>query len=133
VRRGLALTTVLILSVIALAFTGIMLYMVTSSSQMSGMAYRYRSSLEVAKGVSQYLMNLMDSDELCKYTDCSRPNQPINLGSYSSVGDYRVQAKLLRYINDPLTGAAIYSVEVNVVNKKIPSEHSTVDFVYKVE
>ena len=132
-RKGLALTTVLILSVIALAFTGIMLYMVTTSSQMSGMAYRYRSSLEVAKGVSQYLMSLMDSDELCKYTDCTRPNQQINLGSYSNIGNYRVQAKLLRYINDPTTGAAIYSVEVNVINTKTPSEHSTVDFVYKVE
>lgn len=132
-RRGLALTTVLILSVIALAFTGIMLYMVTASSQMSGMAYRYRSSLEVAKGVSQYLMTLMDNDELCKYTNCTRSNQPINLGSYSNIGDYKVQAKLLKYINDPTTGAVIYSVEVNVINTKVPSEHSTVDFVYKVE
>lgn len=132
-RRGLALTTVLILSVIALVFTGVMLYMVTASSQMSGMAYRYRSSLEVAKGVSQYLMTLMDSDELCKYTNCARPNQLINLGSYSNIGDYRVQAKLLKYINDPTTGAVIYSVEVNVVNTKIPAEHSTVYFIYKVE
>lgn len=132
-RKGLALTTVLVLSVIALAFTGVMLYMLTSSTQMAGIQYRYRSSLEVAKGVSQYLMSLMDSNKLCNYTDCSRPNQPINLGNYATVGDYRVEAKLLRYIQNPKTGASIYSVEVKVVNTRNPEEHSTVYFVYKVE
>ena len=132
-RKGLALTTVLILSLIALAFTGVMLYMLTSSTHMGGAQYRYRSSLEVAKGVSQYLMSLMDSEELCSHTDCSKSNEPINLGSYSNIGDFRVEAKLLSYIQDPNTGAVVYSVEVRVTNRKIPAEHSTVDFVYKVE
>jgi len=133
VRKGVVLTTVLVLSVIVLVLVGIMFFMLTSSVQMTGISKRYRSSLEVAKGVSQYLMTLMDSDELCNYTDCTKPDQPIDLGNYTSVGDYRVQAELLRYIVDSRTGAKIYSVEVKVVNTKVPSEHSTVDFVYKVE
>ena len=132
-REGLALTTVLILSVIALAFTGIMLYMLTSSTQMAGTQYRYRSSIEVAKGVSQYLMSLMDEDELCNYTDCTKTDQPIDLGKYAVIGNYKVEARLLKYIKDPQTGASVYAVELKVVNAKVPAEHSTVDFVYKVE
>lgn len=100
---------------------------------MAGMQYRYRSSIEVAKGVSQYLMSLMDENELCNYTDCNKTNQPIDLGKYAVIGDYKVEAKLLKYIRDPRTGASVYAVELKVVNTKIPTEHSTVEFVYKVE
>ncbi len=132
-RKGQSLIAVFILSIIAFALTAIMLYMMKSTTRMVGAQYHYRSALEVAKGVSQYLMLLMDEDKLCSYTDCSEANQPINLGSYATIGDYRVEAKLLRYIQDPKTGASIYSVEVKVVNTRNPEKHSTVDFVYKVE
>lgn len=105
--------------------------MLTSSTQMTGFQVRYRNSLEVAKGVSQYLITLIDQDELCNLTNCSEKNQPIRLGRYSQIGDYKIDAKLLSVVNSG--GASIYAIKVSVINKKIPSQRSTVEFVYKVE
>ncbi|ADU97107.1 hypothetical protein [Thermovibrio ammonificans] len=132
-RKGLALSTVLILSLIALGFTAVMLYMLTTGTKITGSTARYTSSLEVAKGVSSYLMRLMEEDELCNYTNCNLPDQPINLGSYSTFGDYVASARLLRRVVDTATGATVYAVEVKVYNKKVPNEKAVVDFVYKVQ
>ena len=133
-RKGIAFITVLILAAIALAFTGIMLYLVMTGTKITGIETRYTSSLEVAKGVSNYLMQLMDEDKLCGYyVDCSVPNSPINLDGYSTFGDYQATAVLLRKVDDPRTGASVYAIEVQVINRNIPNERAIVDFVYKVE
>ncbi len=132
-RKGIAFITVLILAVIALVFTGIMLYLVTKGTKITGVETRYTSSLEVAKGVSNYLMQLIDEDKLCSYVNCNIPNSPIDLDSYSNFGDYQANAVLLRKVDDPKTGASVYSIEVKVTNKKIPKERVIIDFVYKVE
>ncbi len=126
--------TVLILAFISLAFIGALLYLITSGARITGIETRYTSALEVAKGVSNYLMQLMDDDKLCKtYVNCSVPNSVINLGSYSNFGDYEAKAVLLRKVDDPKTGATVYAVEVKVVNRNTPGEKTVVDFVYKVE
>lgn len=130
-RKGVALVTVLILSFIALAFIAVLLFMVTRGTQMAGGERRYISSLEVAKGVSEYLMDLMDNDELCEHTDCTKENVPINLGDYSTLGDYKVEAVLLKKVTIPKR-TAIYAVELTVKNKNRSSEKTIVDFVYKV-
>lgn len=133
-RKGIAFITVLILAAVALAFTGIMLYLVTTGTRITGIETRYTSSLEVAKGVSNYLMQLMDEDKLCGYyVNCSTSNAPINLDGYANFGDYTATAVLLRKVDDPKTGASVYAVEVKVFNKNTPSEKAIVDFVYKVE
>ncbi|WP_457678568.1 hypothetical protein [Thermovibrio sp.] len=133
-RKGVALLTVLILAFISLAFIGALLYLITSGARITGIETRYTSALEVAKGVSNYLMQLMDDDKLCKtYVNCSVPNSVINLGSYSNFGDYEAKAVLLRKVDDPKTGATVYAVEVKVVNRNTPGEKTVVDFVYKVE
>ncbi|RKQ64012.1 hypothetical protein C7457_0902 [Thermovibrio guaymasensis] len=133
-RKGIALLTVLILATIALAFTGVMLYLVTAGIKITGIETRYTSSLEVAKGVSNYLMQLMNEDKLCGYyVNCNVFNAPINLGSYSNFGDYQATAVLLRKLDDPETGASVYAIEVKVTNKNVPAEKAIVDFVYEVE
>ncbi|WP_456397627.1 hypothetical protein [Desulfurobacterium sp.] len=132
-REGLVLIITLIVTFIASAFIAVLLYMLFNTAMTVGSKKRYSGSLEVAKGVSSYLMELMDGDKLCSYVDCSKMNQPIQLGSYSSFGDYNATATLIRRID--LTnrgGGVIYSVEVVVKDRKIPSEHSVVDFVYRV-
>jgi len=131
-RKGVALLTVLLLSFIALAFIAALLFMITRGTQMAGGERRYVSALEVAKGVSEYLMELMDSDELCERTDCSKENVPINLGDYSTFGDYQVNAVLLKKVTITGTRTAIYAVELSVKNKNKSSEKTIVDFVYKV-
>jgi hypothetical protein len=132
-RRGLALITVLILALVALGFTAVMLYMLTSGTKITGSATRYTSSLEVAKGVSSYLMQLMEDNTFCSYTDCNGTDVPINLGSYGAFGDYEASARLLRRVVDSATGATVYAVEVEVHNVKMPNEKAIVDFVYKVQ
>ena len=130
-KKGFALVTVLILSFLALLLIAVLLFMVSRSSQMSGMEKRYTSSLEVAKGVSTYLMELMEEDALCSKTDCSQKNVPIDLGNYSAFGPYRAKAILLSRVS-PGPNIWVYAIEVTVVNENNPSEKSIVDFVYEV-
>jgi len=131
VRKGIALVTVLILSFIALLFVALLLFMVSRSSQIGGMEKRYTSSLEVAKGVASYLMELMEENALCSKVDCSKENSPINLGRYSSFGPYRARAVLLKKV-DPEPNVSVYAVEITVTNSGNPAEKSIVDFVYEV-
>jgi hypothetical protein len=51
-EQGIAMTMVLILSVIALAVTTAMIFMITARTQFSGMQKRYYSALEASKGGS---------------------------------------------------------------------------------
>ncbi|OMH41242.1 hypothetical protein BLW93_00810 [Desulfurobacterium indicum] len=132
-RKGLVLIVTLIVTFIASAFIAALLYMLFNNVVTIGSKKRYSGSLEVAKGVSSYLMELMDDDKLCSYTDCSKTNQPIQLGSYSSFGNYNATATLIKRIDLNNKGeGVVYSVEVIVRNQKIPSEHSVIDFVYRV-
>ncbi|WP_022846411.1 MULTISPECIES: hypothetical protein [unclassified Desulfurobacterium] len=132
-RKGIVLIVTLIVTFIASAFIAALLYILFNNVIIVGSKKRYSGSLEVAKGVSSYLMELMDDDKLCSYTDCSKTNQPIQLGSYASFGDYSTTATLIRRIDLTNRGkGVVYSVEVVVRNKKVPSEHSIVDFVYRV-
>jgi hypothetical protein len=49
-ERGIALVMVLILSAIVLAIISGLIYMITSTTQISGMQKRYRTALEAGKG-----------------------------------------------------------------------------------
>ena len=132
-RKGVALVTVLILSAIALIFTAVMLYLVSSGVRITGVEVRYTTSLEVAKGVSNYLIELIDQDKLCDYTNCNAPNSPIELGDYKKLDKYKVQATLLSRVEDPSTGSQVYAIEVKVLNEVNPKEKATIDFVYEIE
>ena len=133
-RNGIALITTLVLALIALAFTGAMLYMLTSGTRMSGVERRYTTALEAAKGASDYIMRQMvDGTLSCSIPDCNPPQggrTPINLGQFSNLGGYQVQAWVLSKTQEG--GNIVYAVEVEATNATI-SQKATVDFVYKLK
>ncbi|WP_457567177.1 hypothetical protein [Desulfurobacterium sp.] len=132
-RKGLVLIVTLIVTFIVSAFLAALLYVLLNNISVVGNKKRYSESLEVAKGVASYLMELMDEDKLCSHTNCSKTNQPIDLGSYSQFGGYKVNATLVRMVDLSSRGEGlVYSIELVVANKKIPAQHSVIDFVYRV-
>ena len=135
-RRGIALIVALILSLIAMIFIGALFYLLNTGTQISGMYKTYTSSLEVAKGVSSYLMKLMDRGEFCDFTSCNSTNASIDLGNYSRIDNFLVNATLLYRILEnpakPVSSPQTFAVEVKVVNLKNPADKTTVDFVYRI-
>ncbi len=135
-RRGIVLIVALVLSLIAMVFIGALFYLLTSGTQISGIYKTYTSSLEVAKGISNYLMRLMDNGEFCKFTSCNSTNAIINLGDYSRIDGFQINATLLyRVLENPadsINSPQTYAVELKVVNLKNPNDKTTVDFVYRI-
>jgi hypothetical protein len=135
-RKGIALIVALVLSLVAMVFIGALFYLLTSGTQISGMYKTYTSSLEVAKGISNYLMRLMDNGDFCKFTSCNSTNATIDLGNYSRIDNFQVNATLLYRIlenpTDPVNSPQTYAVELKVVNENNPSDKTTVDFVYRI-
>jgi hypothetical protein len=135
-RKGFALVTVLILSLIALIFTGAAIYISTKSTKVSGGEKRYRNVLDCAKGISFYLIDQMINDELrnkvanfslCKNNNC---NEPIYIPPGVFPSNYEVNATLLSVVY-PSDGGTVYTVEVKVKNKNT-GEKVTIDFGYEV-
>jgi hypothetical protein len=58
-EKGIALAMILVLSVIVLAVMAGLVYMVTTSSQLSGMQKRYQTSLEAGKGGADVVYQLI--------------------------------------------------------------------------
>ena len=132
-RQGIALITAVVLSLIVLLLSLTLIFMSKSSIFIAGSEKRYTSSLEVNKGIANYIIqNILDGSLECNTPDrkCSA-NSTIDLGSLSSIGDYRTTAKVLNILTLP-DGSKIYSVEVETINSKT-KEKSVVDFVYKLE
>jgi hypothetical protein len=134
-RRGLVLMTVVILSFIALAFTGALLYLITTQTGMTGAEKRYTNALEVAKGISSYVMQLATKGDLCTMVDCTKEEQKISESGgfqFKLLGNYEVEAYLLRKIPPTSSPEGIYSVRVIVKNIHNKNERSEVYFVYEV-
>ena len=134
-RKGMVLITVVIVSLIALTFTGALLYLVSSQTSITGAEKRYTSALEVAKGVSSYLMQLMTEGELCTMIDCSRNLQKISENPnfhFKRLGKYKVEAYLLKKIPPNSSPEGIYSVKLVVKNVNNEREKSEIYFVYEV-
>jgi len=132
-RKGLALITALALTLIALVLSVSLFFMLRSSTFMSGAYKRYTSSLEVNKGIANYIIQGILDDELkCLTLDgkCVN-NSEIDLDGLSTIGDYRSKAKVLSIVELP-DGTRIYSIEIETQNEKT-GEKSVVDFVYKVD
>jgi hypothetical protein len=60
-EKGIALVMVMILSVIALAIMAALLYMLTSSTQISGMQKRYKTAFEASVGGSDVIYQMLSS------------------------------------------------------------------------
>ncbi len=135
-RKGITLIITLILSLVALIVIASLFYLISSNTYISGSYKNYTNSEEVAKGISNYLFRLMDTGDFCKYTSCNLPNSPINLGNFSQIDNFSINATLLsRVLENPASPSLspqIYAVEVKVVNKKNPSDKTIVDFVYRI-
>jgi len=60
-EKGIALVLVLVLSVIALAMTAALIFMLTSGTQISGAQRRYRTALEASIGGSDIMYQVIAS------------------------------------------------------------------------
>jgi len=129
-RKGFVLLTTVILSLVALALVGGLLYMLTRTTSTTGMEKRYISAIEVTKGVSTYIMQAIDEGNLTCTDGICGDNSPIDLSSagLSEVGDYKVTATVKKKVETP--EGTIYTIEVITYNKNNPSEKSRVMFVY---
>jgi hypothetical protein len=134
-RKGIALMTAVSLSAIAMVFTGVLLYLATSTAKVTGMQRRYMASLEAAKGVAYYLMKRMDDGTFCgSMVDCSKDNQTISLDStYKNLGGFNVNATLIKRVQVSLGNQTfeLYSVRITASQNET-NEHSEVEFIYRV-
>jgi hypothetical protein len=134
-RKGLVLMTVVVVSLIALAFTGALLYLITSETGISSAEKRYTNALEVGKGVSSYIMQLATRGDLCSMVDCTKIGEEISEKEgfkFKTIGNYEVEAYLLRKVPPTTSPEGIYSIKVVVKNIHNKNERSEIYFVYEV-
>lgn len=132
-NKGIALLTTLILSLVALGFVAAIMYMLNSSTNISGTHKRYQNALMAARGASEYIMDKLvsgDENSLCNNQLCT-DNTTVDLSSLFS--EYDVKATVLNRYEDTVNDIIVYSIRVNAINKNNPKEKSIIEFVYKVE
>ncbi|EDP73446.1 hypothetical protein [Hydrogenivirga sp. 128-5-R1-1] len=140
-QKGIALITTLVLGLIALAFIGALLYLLTSGTKISGVEKRYYTALEAAKsGAELVISNILSGDLKCNGTSCTPcPTavsnackidlNPSNLGSYS-VESYLLEKEAFTDISG--NSISIYTIKVIAKNFNKPEEKAEIEFVYKV-
>ncbi len=150
-NRGIALIGTLILSLVALSAIGALTSYIIFAEKTSARTKKYTSSLEAAKGAADYIIKGLVKDTIncknaagnvqCKcssltdgtlYCPTSSGTQAniIDMGSYSTLGDYTITATLLSKASSG--GATIYAVRVES-KKGSEGEKSTIEFVLKVD
>ncbi|MGA1846941.1 hypothetical protein [Deferribacter abyssi] len=132
-NKGMALVTTLILSLVALGFVAAILYMINSSTNISGSHKRYQNTLMAARSAAEYIMDKIligDENILCNGSLCS-DNTTFDLNNLTN--DYNINVKVLDKSEDSTTGVTVYSFRVTTTNKNNPKEKSVIEFVFKVE
>jgi hypothetical protein len=127
-NKGMALIITLILSLISLGLLIALFYMITSTTKISGINLRYATALEAAKGISDYVMDQLDTLD---YTSVPASNNNMNLSSFSQINGYNMQAKVLNK-TDLGGGTYLYSIRVEA-SRTGSNEKATIEFIYKVE
>jgi hypothetical protein len=134
-NKGMALILTLVLSFVAMMLVGAMLYFLNTGTSVSGIQKRYASALDAAKGVADVVINnLFNESATCSGginindDNCSKGSS-IELGDYSTLGNYNLTATLLGKYNSGST--YFYAVKVEATSNT--GEKSIVEFVYKVE
>jgi len=128
-RKGIALVMTLIFVLIFSLLAAIAYYLLHAETRVSFIQKKQVASEEIAKGVSNYLFNLMDKGEFCKIANCSGSESSINLGNYSDFDNYVVNATLIKTID---TGdGKIYVVRLYVWDKQLHRKITEVEFAYK--
>ncbi|GAB6071804.1 hypothetical protein JCM14244_01810 [Venenivibrio stagnispumantis] len=137
-EKGIALVTVLALSVVALLIVGALIYMLIKGTWLSGADKRYHSALEAGKGAATIVMNkLLNGENLkCNKNNCTpcptteNDNCKIDLG-VSDFGDYNVNVYLID-MKPTQNSGTIYTFRVRAKNKNNQSEKAEIEFVYRV-
>jgi len=130
-ERGMALLVTLVLSFVALGFIAAILYLLNTSTSGSGATKRYSMALETAKGVSDYVVEkILSNDLTCSGSSCDS-GESIDIDI--TPPDHNVEAKLL---SDPkevtFSGVdyTIYAVRVEAENSKT-NDKAIIEFVYR--
>ena len=158
-ENGFALLTTLLLGILSLGLIAMAFYMVMSSTMLSGVEKRYSVQLDVAKGVSGYIMaEIRDLNLTCNGGTCS-PNStasstpPFSCDTNAQVDlDQNICIALGKsaacagvsacYLSEDLFTPAppptpppdpytLYSVRVTSTNSI--GENAIIDFVYRIK
>ena len=153
-EKGAALLTVVILGLVALAVIAALMSFLMYGKKTSIMERKYTSALEAAKGASDYIMKgLVDVSLICttgtgvtcncdnllpspnlKCPSCSSPTCPkadkISLGSFSTIGNYNLNAQILSKVETP--NETIYGIRVTATNPN-SQEKAEIEFVFKLQ
>ncbi|MDQ7038294.1 MAG: hypothetical protein Q9N26_03725 [Aquificota bacterium] len=131
-ERGIALITTLLLGLIAVSLIGVLLYILTAGTRISGVEKRYSIALEAAKGASEYVIQLILSGNLtCGGGGaCGPDNNVIDLGPYSNLQGFNITARYLGEISR--FGVYVYSIRVTA-ESPATGERAVIDFVYRVQ
>ena len=128
-ERGIALVTTLVLGLIAVVLIGILLYVLTTGTRISGVEKRYSVALEAAKGASEYIIERLLSGNLtCNGGLSCNPGDPIDMGPFSSLQGFNITATYLGEVSR--FGVYVYSIRVTATST---DETAVVDFVYRVQ
>jgi len=131
--KGMALLVTLILSFVALGFIAAILYLVNTSTGSSGSTKRYFMALETAKGVSDYVIGKILSEELSCVGGggCDSGDEIV---VEITPPDHDVYAEML---SDPKTFTyngvdyTVYSIRITAKNKNT-NDIAKIEFVYRV-
>ncbi|MBZ4672602.1 MAG: hypothetical protein JG762_832 [Deferribacteraceae bacterium] len=113
-NKGMALITTLILALIASTIIGSLMYLLNTSTTISGSNKSYISASIAAKSAADYIIyKLVDNEtELCG--SCN-DNSTLDLSSYNSIGNYDVKGILLNKI-DIDNNTKVYAISVSATN-----------------
>jgi len=118
-EKGIALVMVLILAAIALAVIAGLIYMITSSTQISGMQKRYRTALEAGMGGVDVTYQLIAAR--------GNPNIP-NINFSQSISDACLIAKLNTTTSSTNWGSCDFTKATSM--SITPGDTSTYDFTF---
>ncbi|MEC9492931.1 hypothetical protein [Flexistipes sp.] len=130
-EKGMALIITLVLSFVALGFIAAILYLLNTSTSGSGATKRYSMALETAKGVSDYVVEKILSDDLtCSGSSCDS-GESIDIDI--APPNHNISAIMLsdpKKVTVDEVDYTIYSVRVEAENDKT-NDKAIIEFVYR--
>lgn len=139
-KKGFSLLITLILSFVALGFIAALIYLIISSTFLSGKGKRYTNALEAAKGITDqivYLINVANSDsQICEPSPCDNGSNIIGISNLLAGSGYNANATVLRKTTysygSPSKNYDLYLINIKV-NSTTSKDKAEVEFAYEVE
>ncbi len=136
-KKGFSLIITLILSFVALGFIAALLYLITTTTSLSGKGKKYTTALEAAKGLTDNIIDAIITDSLkCGGTTCSDNGSIdpsiINAPGFNVVGTVLKVSEYSKIINGTKTDFKIYLINLKVSSTN-SNDKSEVEFAYEVE